>query len=96
MFWDIERLYVGEGASIGNVKQAVEGELRRQGYVNVRHNDLEVAGNKGGTIISTTFPTIGLSARIFYQMVIASGEDFEAPKATVGGMAAFIRDLRFL
>lgn len=96
LFWHFEPYNIPVVANLGNVKSSVEDEFRKRGFTDIRRTSGEVAGAKGGVLISVDFPPVDVNARRFYQVVVGAGNDFETVKATVNGIVQAIRNSTFL
>lgn len=95
LYWHSEVRVLSEAlANIGELKHVVSVELGRDGFADVRHNQLEVAGGKNGCWISIAHFHIG-DAR-FWEVVMGGGDNFDTTKRTVEEVVTMLRGLRFL
>src|SRR5690606_21907183 len=75
LYWRSEVRVLREAlANIGELKPVVSVEVGRDGFADVRHNQLEVAGGKNGCWISIAHFHIG-DAR-FWEVVMGGGDNF--------------------
>lgn len=95
LYWHSEVRFLSEAlAHIGELKHVASVELGRIGFTNIQHNELEVAGGKGACWLSIAH--FHIADRRFWEVVMASGDDFNQTKAAVDEAVAMLRGLRFL
>lgn len=94
LFWNSQvRVLTPGTANIGTLKRVIENELRQNGFLDVRRNDLEVAGGKNGVWLSIAH--FQIDGPRFWEVVMASGDDFEVTRDTVDVIVTKLRRLVF-
>ena len=90
LYWNSEVRALTPREQIHNLRSDIEAELRRWGFSDVHRNALEVAGAQNGVYISIAhFP---IDSTRCYEVVMGSGDDFEATKNTVIDLASKVRN----
>ena len=95
LFWNSEVRNLSEATeNIGELKRVIENELQKNRFLDVRRNNLEVAGGRDGVWLSIAHFHIG--GRKFWEVVMASGGSADVTRNTVGEVVDKLRKLRFL
>lgn len=94
LYWNsqVRTLTPGTG-HIGSLKVVIENVLKQNGFLDVRRNDLEVAGGKNGVWLSIGH--FQIDGPDFWELVMASGGDFDVTKDTAEGVVNKLRGLVF-
>jgi Cellulase (glycosyl hydrolase family 5) len=83
LFWNNEvRILSKATENIDELKRVIENELRQSGFLDVRRNNLEVAGGRNSVWLSIAH--FQIEGRRFWEVVMASGDSFDVTQATVG------------
>jgi hypothetical protein len=80
--------------NIGVWRSVIDDGLRRHGFANVRHTNLEVAGGKGGSWVSVAH--FHIADRRFWEVVMGSGDSTEGTKDTVAEVVRIIHGIHTL
>ena len=95
LFWNSEVRTLTPGtANISNLKIVIENDLRQNwGFSDVRRSELDVSGGKNGVFVSIAH--FHIDGPRFWEVVMASGDNFDVTKNTVGEVADKLRRLVF-
>jgi hypothetical protein len=80
LFWHNHQRTVGPTSNLGDVKSAIEDVLRQLHFTDIRHNQLEVAGNKNGCVLSIGHFRFG--ERDFWEVTMCGGPDGPVTQGT--------------
>jgi hypothetical protein len=95
LWWNSEVRIVSEAtANIGELKRVIENALQQNGFLDVRRNDLEVAGGKNSCWVSIAH--FHIDGPRFWEVVMASGDSVDVTQNTAGEAVGILRGLRFL
>ena len=94
LFWNNHQRRVGPGFSIGDVKNGVADVLRQLRFTDIRHTELEVAGNRDGCVLSVGHFRSG--ERDFWEVTICGGSDGAITQRTRDEVVKKLIDMRFL
>ena len=96
LFWNNQRRTVGgeNGPnSLSDLKIVIAGKLKQQGFTDIRRNDLEVAGNKNGCVLSIGH--FRAAPGEFWEVVMCGGTDGPTTQRTVNETVAMLAGLKF-
>lgn len=94
LFWNSSRRTLTPGtANIGSLKIVIEGALKKDGFADVRRNNLEVAGGKNGVWVSIAH--FQIQGSDFWEVVMGSGDDGNTTRDTVNAVADRLQRLVF-
>jgi hypothetical protein len=80
--------------SVGELKNVIANELRRNGFTDVIDNQAEVAGNRSGVRLSVLH--LPIDGRTFWQVVMAGGDTGDVTLGAVNQVVDIIQKLNFL
>ena len=80
LFWNNQQRTVGPTSSLGDVKSAIASVLGELRFSDIRHSQLEVAGNKNGCVLSIGHFRFG--ARDWWEVTMCGGPDGPTTQAT--------------
>ena len=94
LYWHSEVRLLDPSTQIHNLMSCNEHDLRQNwGFSDVRRSELDVTGVKNSVFVSIAHhPIDGPS---FWEVVMASGDNFDVTKKTVGKVADKLRRLVF-
>jgi hypothetical protein len=94
LFWNSEVRTLTPGTGhIGALKIVIENVLKEKGFLDVRRNDLEVAGGKNGVWLSIAH--FHIDGPRFWEVVMASGDDLDITKNIINEVVNKLRSLVF-
>ena len=93
LFWNNQRRIVGENVPnpLSDLKVVIAGELQKLGFTDIRRNDLEVAGNKNGCVLSIGH--FRAAPGEFWEVVMCGGTDGPTTQGTVNETVAMLAKL---
>ena len=80
--------------SVGELKNVIANELKKNGFTDVIDNQAEVAGNRTGVRLSVLY--LPIDGRNFWQVVMAGGDAGDVTLASVNQVVNIIHNLKFL
>jgi hypothetical protein len=95
LFWNSEVRVLPEPIeNIGVWRSVIDDGLRRHGFANVRHTNLEVAGGRDGCWVSVAH--FHIADRSFWEVVMGGGDSTEGTKNTVAEVVRIIHGIHTL
>jgi hypothetical protein len=80
--------------SIGELKNVIANELKKNGFTDVIDDQAEVAGNRSGVRLSVLY--LPIQGRTFWQVVMAGGDTHDGTLGSVNQVVTIIQNLKFL
>jgi hypothetical protein len=93
LFWNSHRRNIVEGNPLSGVKVVIAGKLQQLGFTDIRRNDLEVAGNKNGCVLSIGH--FQIAPNQFWEIVMCGGPDGPTTQRTRDEAVAMLANLGF-
>ena len=93
LFWNNHRRDLG-GRPLTEVKIVIAGKLQQLGFSDIRRNDLEVAGNKNGCVLSIGHFQAAPDA--FWEVTMCSGPDGQTTQRTRDEVVGALANLGFI
>jgi len=93
LFWNSSRRTLVEGNPnpLGDLKVVIGGTLTQLGFTDIRRNELEVAGNRNGSVLSIAhFPTGPLQ---WFEVVMSGGADANATKRNLDEVVTALHNI---
>jgi hypothetical protein len=96
LFWNSSRRSLVEGNPnpLSDLKVVIAGTLTQLGFTDIRRNELEVAGNRNGSVLSIAhFPT---GPNQWFEVVMSGGADFDATKQNLDEVVTALHNIHLI